>query len=317
MADREQALISIIMPIYNEGGHIVSTVGTVEQILNEHGIRYEFVLVDDGSKDDSWAKLFSMAKENTAVTAVRLSRNFGKEAALFAGLEHASGDAVVVMDADLQNPPELIPKFVDIWKNEGCDVVEGVKSSRGRESLLYKLCAKSFYQILLKATEIDLRNASDYKLLDRKVAEALLLMPEKITFFRGMSAWVGFERRQVPFQVQKRVMGTSKWSFRRLTRLAVYAITSYTSAPLQLITAFGGIMFLFSIVLGIQTLARYLTGNAMEGFTTVILLLLFIGSMLMISLGIIGLYLTKIYHELKGRPRYLVSKKVKDGEEQC
>lgn len=317
MADREQALISIIMPIYNEGGHIVSTVGTVEQILNEHGIRYEFVLVDDGSKDDSWAKLFSMAKENTAVTAVRLSRNFGKEAALFAGLEHASGDAVIVMDADLQNPPELIPKFVDIWKNEGCDVVEGVKSSRGRESLLYKLCAKSFYQILLKATEIDLRNASDYKLLDRKVAEALLLMPEKITFFRGMSAWVGFERRQVSFQVQKRVMGTSKWSFRRLTRLAVYAITSYTSAPLQLITAFGGIMFLFSIVLGIQTLARYLTGNAMEGFTTVILLLLFIGSMLMISLGIIGLYLTKIYHELKGRPRYLVSKKVKDGEEQC
>lgn len=317
MADREQALISIIMPIYNEGGHIVNTVGTVEQILNEHGICYEFVLVDDGSKDNSWAKLFSMAKENTAVTAVRLSRNFGKEAALFAGLEHASGDAVIVMDADLQDPPELIPEFVAIWKNEGCDVVEGVKSSRGREGLLYKLCAKSFYQILLKATGIDLRNASDYKLLDKKVVEALLLMPEKITFFRGMSAWVGFERRQVSFEVQKRVMGTSKWSFKRLARLAVYAITSYTSAPLQLITAFGGMMFLFSLVLGIQTLVRYLTGNAMEGFTTVILLLLFIGSMLMISLGIIGLYLTKIYHELKGRPRYLVSKKVKDGEEQC
>lgn len=317
MAGKEQALISIIMPIYNEGGHIVSTLGTVKQILDEHGICYEFVLVDDGSKDDSWAKLFSLAKENTAVTAVRLSRNFGKEAALFAGLENASGDAVLVMDADLQDPPELIPKFIDIWKSEGCDVVEGVKSSRGREGLLYKLCAKSFYQILLKATGIDLRNASDYKLLDRKVVEALLLMPEKITFFRGMSAWVGFERRQVPFEVQKRVMGTSKWSFRRLTRLAVYAITSYTSAPLQLITAFGGIMFLFSVVLGIQTLVRYLTGNAMEGFTTVILLLLFIGSMLMISLGIIGLYLTKIYHELKGRPRYLVSKKIKDGEEQC
>lgn len=317
MADREQALISIIMPIYNEGGHIVNTIGTVERILEEHGIRHEFVLVDDGSKDDSWAKLSSMAKENAAVTAVRLSRNFGKEAALFAGLEHASGDAVLVMDADLQDPPELIPKFVELWKSEECDVVEGVKSSRGREGLLYKLCAKSFYQILLKATGIDLRNASDYKLLDRKVVEALLLMPEKITFFRGMSAWVGFERRQVPFEVQKRVMGTSKWSFRRLTRLAVYAITSYTSAPLQLITAFGGMMFLFSIVLGIQTLVRYLTGNAMEGFTTVILLLLFIGSMLMISLGIIGLYLTKIYHELKGRPRYLVSKKIKDGEEQC
>lgn len=317
MAGKGQELISIIMPIYNEGSHIVSTVGTVERILKENGIRYEFVLVDDGSKDDSWAKLFSMAKENVAVTAVRLSRNFGKEAALFAGLEHAAGDAVIVMDADLQDPPELLPEFIAIWKNENCDVVEGVKSSRGRESMLYRLCAKSFYQILLKATGIDLRNASDYKLLDRKVVEALLMMPEKITFFRGMSAWVGFERRQILFEVQKRVMGTSKWSFRRLTRLAVYALTSYTSAPLHLITAFGGIMFLFSIVLGIQTLVRYLTGNALEGFTTVILLLLFIGSMLMISLGIIGLYLTKIYHELKGRPRYLVSKKVKDGKEQC
>ncbi|MGN0506730.1 MAG: glycosyltransferase family 2 protein [Lachnospiraceae bacterium] len=317
MARGEQAVISIIMPVYNEGSHIVSSVGLVERLLKEHNICYEFVLVDDGSGDDSWTKLSGMAKENQAITAVRLSRNFGKEAALCAGLEAATGDAVIVMDADLQDPPELIPVLVDAWRNEGYDVVEGVKSSRGKESFIYKICAKSFYKILLKATGIDLRNASDYKLLDRKVVEAMKQMPEKITFFRGMSAWVGFERKQVPFEVQKRVMGTSKWSLRRLTGLAVSAITSYTSAPLQLITILGCIMFLFSVVLGIQTLVRYLTGNALEGFTTVILLLLFIGSTLMISLGIIGLYLMRIYHELKGRPRYLVSKKIKDGEEQC
>ena len=317
MARGEQAVISIVMPVYNEGSHIVSSVGLVERILKEHQLDYEFVLVDDGSKDDSWAKLSKMAKGNTAITAVRLSRNFGKEAALCAGLEAATGDAVIVIDADLQDPPELIPVLVNMWRNEGYDVVEGVKSSRGKESLFYKFCARSFYGILLKATGIDLRNASDYKLLDRKVVEAMKQMPEKITFFRGMSAWVGFERKQVPFEVQKRVMGTSKWSLKRLIGLAVSAITSYTSAPLQLVTILGCMMFLFSVILGIQTLVRYLMGNAMEGFTTVILLLLFIGSMLMVSLGIIGLYLMRIYHELKGRPRYLISKKVKDGEEQC
>jgi len=142
-------------------------------------------------------------------------------------------------------------------------------------------------------------------------------MPEKVTFFRGMSAWVGFERKRLPFEVKERVMGTTKWSVRRLAGLAFSAITSYTSAPLQLVTILGVLMFLVSIVLGAQTLIRYLMGNAMEGFTTVILLQLFIGSLLMISLGIIGMYLMKIYHEIKGRPRYLVARKIKDGEEEC
>lgn len=312
MAGREDAVISIIMPVYNEGEHIVSSVGVVEGILQKHNIAYEFVLVDDGSKDDSWEKLSGLAKENKKITSVRLSRNFGKEAALCAGLDHANGDAVLVMDADLQDPPELIPELVEYWK-AGYDVVEGVKSSRGKEGFLYKLCAKSFYKILLKMTGIDLDNASDYKLLDRKVVKAMQQMPEKVTFFRGMSAWVGFERKQVLFEVQPRVMGQTKWSIKRLAGLAFSAITSYTSAPLQLVTILGVVMFLVSLVLGTQTLIRYLMGNALEGFTTVILLQLFIGSMLMISLGIIGMYLMKIYHEIKGRPRYLVSRKIKDG----
>lgn len=312
MVGRENAVISVIMPVYNEGEHIVSSVGVVEAILQKNNIAYEFVLVDDGSRDDSWEKLSGLAKVNNKIISVRLSRNFGKEAALCAGLDHATGDAVLVMDADLQDPPELIPEMVEHWRN-GYDVVEGVKSSRGKEGFVYKFCAKSFYKILYKMTGIDLDNASDYKLLDRKVVEAMQQMPEKVTFFRGMSAWVGFERKSVPFEVQPRVMGQTKWSIKRLAGLAFSAITSYTSAPLQLVTILGVVMFLVSLVLGAQTLIRYLMGNAMEGFTTVILLLLFIGSMLMISLGIIGMYLMKIYHEIKGRPRYLVSKKVKDG----
>lgn len=317
MARREDAVISIILPVYNEGAHIKNSVGLVEELLIKHQIKYEFVLVDDGSKDNSWEQLSELARENKHVISVRLSRNFGKEAALCAGLDAATGDAVIVMDADLQHPIELIPELVRSWREEKYDVVEGVKSSRGKEGFLYKCCAKGFYSILLKMTGIDLRNASDYKLLDRKVVEAMQTMPEKVTFFRGMSAWVGFERKSVPFEVQERVMGTSKWSVKRLAGLAFSAITSYTSAPLQLVTILGVLMFLVSVLLGAQTLVRYLTGNAMEGFTTVILLQLFIGSTLMISLGIIGMYLMKIYHEIKGRPRYLVSRKIKDGEEEC
>lgn len=317
MAGKEDAVISIVMPVYNEGEHIISSVGVVERVLKEHQITYEFVLVDDGSKDNSWEQLSALAKQNERVVSVRLSRNFGKEAALCAGLDHATGDAVIVMDSDLQDPPELIPELVREWREGGFDVVEGLKSSRGKEGLFYKCCAKAFYAVLLKITGIDLRNASDYKLLDRKVVDALSQMPEKVTFFRGMSAWVGFEHKKVPFEVQERVMGKSKWSVKRLAGLAFSAITSYTSAPLQLVTVLGVVMFLLSIVLGAQTFIRWLMGNAMEGFTTVILLLLFIGSMLMISLGIIGMYLMKIYHEIKGRPRYLVAKKIKDGTEVC
>lgn len=303
------SIISIVMPVYNEGGHIMNSVRTVKNILIDNNINYEFVLVDDGSKDNSWEQLTFLSEEDAHVKSLRLSRNFGKEAALCAGLEATTGDAVVVIDSDLQHPPELIPEFVRIWREEDVDVVEGVKSDRGNESGFYRFFAKLYYRILLKLTEIDLRNASDYKLLDRKVVEAVLSMPEKITFFRGMSAWVGFERRRVPFEVKDRVEGSSKWSFKRLLNLAITSITSYASAPLKLIIWLGIIMFIGCVILSIQTLVRYCLGNALEGFTTVILLLLFIGSAIMVALGIIGLYLERIYHEIKGRPRYIISRR--------
>lgn len=314
--EENKELISIVVPVYNEGAHIRKSMDCVEEICNNAGILYELVLIDDGSKDNSWEELYSMAKENPRVTALRLSRNFGKEPALCAGLDAASGDAVIVMDADLQHPPQHIPEMVRIWKEEGAEVVEGVKSSRGKENKVYRLCAKLFYGAINKATGIEFDNASDFKLLDRKVVEAMKQMPERMTFFRGMSAWVGFERRSFYFEVAERVDGGSKWSLKRLITLAVTAVTSYTSAPLHCITAFGFIMFVCSIVLGIHTLYMKISGHALGGFTTVILLLLFIGSMIMISLSIIGLYLMKIYHEMKGRPRYLTSRVIRHGEEE-
>ena len=275
MVKSKDSLVSIIMPAYNEGGLITESVGTVKKILKDNGINYEFVLVDDGSKDDTWQHLKALSTEDERVHSVRLSRNFGKEAALCAGLDEAKGDAVVVIDSDLQHPPELIPEFVRIWREEDVDVVEGVKADRGHEKGSYKLSANLFYSILLKVTHIDLRNASDFKLLDRKVVEAMQEMPEKITFFRGMSAWVGYERRQVPFEVRDRAEGQSKWTLKSLFNLAVTSLTSYSSAPLKLIIWLGTIMFIVSVVVGIQTLVKYFMGNSMEGFPTVILLILF------------------------------------------
>jgi dolichol-phosphate mannosyltransferase len=309
-----EAKLSIVIPVYQEGSHIRKSIEVIEGVLITNQIPYEFVLVDDGSRDNTWSELKNMAEHNENINSLRLSRNFGKESALCAGLEFAQGDMILVMDSDLQHPPSLIPEMVKAWIEEGYDVVEGIKSARGRENVLYKLCAKVFYYIIYKTADINLGQASDYKLMDRKVLEAWKEMPERATFFRGMSAWLGFDRKQISFEVADRASGKTKWSILRLMRLAVNAITSYTSVPLHCITVLGILMFIGAIILGIQTLYMYFSHKAMNGFTTVILLQLIVGSSIMISLGMIGIYLTKIYKEVKSRPRYLVSNCIRGGE---
>lgn len=309
-----ESKLSVVIPVYQEGSHIRGSIDVIEKILVDNGIRYEFVLIDDGSKDNTWWELKNMAENNEHINALRLSRNFGKESALCAGLEYAEGDMILVMDSDLQHPPSLIPEMVKAWREEGFDVVEGIKSSRGKENFLYRLSAKFFYFIIYKTADINLGQASDFKLMDRQVLEAWKEMPERATFFRGMSAWLGFDRKQISFDVADRVNGKTKWSILRLLRLAVNAITSYTSVPLHCITVLGILMFIGAIVLGLQTLYMYFSHKALSGFTTVILLQLIIGSSIMISLGMIGIYLTKIYKEVKSRPRYLVSKCIRGGE---
>lgn len=306
--------LSVVIPVYQEGSHIRNSIHVIEEVLISNQISYEFVLVDDGSKDNTWQELMYLSKNNENITSLRLSRNFGKESALCAGLEYARGDMILVMDSDLQHPPALIPEMVKAWREEGYDVVEGIKSSRGKENKLYQLCAKFFYYIIYKTSDINLGKASDFKLMDRNVIEAWKEMPERAIFFRGMSAWLGFDRKQISFDVAERVNGKSKWSLLRLIRLAVNAITSYTSVPLHCITILGIIMFFGAGILGIQTLYMKFTGRALSGFTTVILLQLIIGSSMMISLGMIGIYLTKIYKEVKGRPRYLISKCMRGGK---
>ena len=302
-------MLSIVIPAYNEEKMILKTTEVVSGIMEREKIPFELVFVNDGSKDQTWEMIEKAAEKNSHVTGIRFSRNFGKESAIFAGLANAEGDCIAVMDCDLQHPPETLVEMYRLWE-QGYEVIEGVKRSRGKESILHRASAGMFYKIMSKAVQIDMSRASDFKLMDRKAVEALLSMPERNAFFRALSSWVGYRTTSVEFDVQERTEGESKWSTWSLIKYAVRNIVGFSSAPLQMITVAGVLTLVLAVVLGIQSLVKYFCGHALEGFTTVILLLLIIGSLIMLSLGVIGIYIAKIYEEVKGRPRYFIARKI-------
>ena len=298
-------LLSVVAPVHDEGAGVDLFVRRVGEVLDAAGVRYEIVLVDDGSADDSWRRIRAQSFHNQRVRGVQLSRNFGKEQAVLAGLEHATGDAVVVLDADLQHPPEAIPEMVRRW-HEGAHVVEAVKRNRTGQGLVNRLAARLFNATFTRLTTVDLLNATDFRLLSRTAVDALLQLPEHATFFRGTSSWIGFRRAVIEVDIASRSQGGSRWTFRSLARLAVNGLTSFTAAPLHLVTL-GGLAFaVFAVVLGVQTIVRWLGGGSLEGFPTVILVLLVMGTFILLGLGIIGEYLARIHDEVRGRPRYLV-----------
>lgn len=300
------SVLSIVLPAYNEEQNVPNTAKVLAEFLDKNKIDYELVFISDGSRDNTYAEIQKAAATNPHIKGAQFSRNFGKEAGIFAGLELATGDAVVVMDCDLQHPPEAILLMWEKWIN-GAEVVEGIKADRGKESLGYKLSAGLFYKIMSKLIKIDMNASSDFKLLDRKVVNVLLELPERNTFFRALTFWAGFRTATVEYEVQERQFGKSKWSLWSLMKYAITNATSFSTLPLQLVTIMGVISILGSVILGIQTLVRYLMGNAVEGFTTVILIVLIIGGFIMLSLGIIGHYIARIYEEVKGRPKYIIS----------
>ena len=300
------ALLSIVLPSYNEEMNIANTVKTLSELMEREQIEYELVFVSDGSTDGTFSEIKKASEANPRVKGVQFSRNFGKEAGIFAGLELTAGDAVIVMDCDLQHPPEVIPRMWQMWK-EGAQIVEGKKSNRGKESIFYKMSAGLFYKIMSKLIKMDMNSSSDFKLLDRKVVNVLLTLPERNTFFRALTFWAGFDTRTVEYEVQERKYGASKWSLWSLMKYAIANATSFSTLPLQLVTLMGTISIIFSVILGIQTLVKYLMGNSVEGFTTVILLILIIGGFIMLSLGIIGHYIARVYEEVKGRPKYVIN----------
>lgn len=300
------ALLSIVLPAYNEEQNIANTTDVLSKLLEENRIPYELVFVNDGSGDGTYQEIEKVAASNPHVKGASFSRNFGKEAAIFAGLELTSGDAVIVMDCDLQHPPQVIPQMWKMWQ-DGAEIVEGIKISRGKESFFHKISAGLFYKIMSRLIKIDMNASSDFKLMDRKVVNVLLELPEKNTFFRALTFWAGFRTEEIKYEVQERQFGESKWSFWSLMKYAVANATCFSTFPLQVVTVLGVVTIFFSIILGIQTLVKYLMGTAVEGFTTVILLILLVGGFIMLSLGIIGHYIARIYEEVKGRPKYIIS----------
>ena len=303
-------MLSVIIPSYNEEEIIRKTASEVSRILNKADIEHELIFVDDGSKDSTWARIKELASDNPHIHGLHFSRNFGKESAIFAGLKAANGDCAVVIDCDLQHPPMKIPEMYLLWKEEGYEIVEAVKSDRGKESKMHSWAANCFYRIISKVTHIDMSNTSDFKLMDRKVITTLINMPENQTFFRALSSWVGYKTTQIPFVVAEREAGVSKWSTLSLVKYALTNITSFSSAPMQVVTLLGIIMLFVAIILGCIAIYQKISGIALGGFTTVILIILLSSSIIMISLGVIGYYISKIYEEIKGRPKYIISEQV-------
>lgn len=301
--------ISIVLPVYNESDALAYTIKAIEEIISKENVRYEIILVDDGSTDNSWEVIHNIAEGRGGIRAISFSRNFGKEAALLAGLAYASGQAVITMDSDLQHPPEIIPQFLKAWK-DGYKIVEGIKSKRGVETIGYHLFAHIFYQLISRAVGSNLANTSDFKLLDREVINVILKMPEKQMFYRAITSWIGFRSIAIKYEVKKRQHGKSKWSTTQLILYAVRNITSFTSAPLQIIMICSLLFLFLGVWQGVLAFTKWAAGSAVEGFTTVILLQFISGSIIMFALGLIGYYIAKLNDEIRNRPRYIVEEKI-------
>ena len=299
-------MLSVIIPAYNEELSVERAYYTITGILKNADIDSEIIFVDDGSSDNTYKIVQSLAEKESNVVGLHFSRNFGKEAAISAGLASAEGDCVVVLDCDLQHPPEKIVEMYRLWES-GYEVVEGIKKSRGKESKIHGWAARKFYSVISSLMGFDMSNSSDFKLLDRKVVDILNRIPERKGFFRAISFWVGFNKTTVEFEVNDRLEGESKWSTMGLLKYAISNISAYSTAPMQIVTVLGLLMLGISIVFSIWALVDKICGRALEGMTTVIIILIFIGSIMMISLGVIGYYVARIYEEIKGRPKYIVS----------
>ncbi len=302
-------MLSVIIPAYNEEKCIKRAYTEIQSLLTANNIESEFIFVDDGSKDQTYQIIKELAQEKDNIVGLHFSRNFGKESAISAGLAAVSGSCAVVIDCDLQHPPKKIIEMYHLWQ-KGYEIVEGIKKERGQEKKMHSIGAKVFYMLISRMAGFNMENSSDFKLLDRKVVDVLNKMPER-GFFRAISYWVGYNKTTVEYDVEERIGGASKWSTFELVKYALSNISSYSTAPMQTVTLLGFVMLIISVVFGVWALIDKMIGRALEGMTTVIIMIVFIGSIIMISLGIIGYYIARIYEEIKGRPKYIISSTIK------
>jgi dolichol-phosphate mannosyltransferase len=301
---RTVTLLSVVAPVYNEEALIREFYARVCSALE--GLAFELVLVDDGSSDGTPLALHRLAADDPRVRVVFLSRNFGHQTALTAGLDHARGDAVVMLDADLQDPPELIPRMLDHWR-AGIDVVYAVREQRDGESLFKLATARWFYRLFDKLAQVELEhNSGDFRLLDRQALDALLSMRERSRFLRGMTVWVGYRQAAVPYRRDPRYAGETKYTLTKMLKFSLDAISSFSHRPLQLATLFGFLISTLAFVAIPVVVVMRLAGSYLPGFSSITIAILLLGGIQLIALGIIGEYVGRIYDEVKGRPLYLV-----------
>jgi dolichol-phosphate mannosyltransferase len=311
---RDLKLLSVIAPVYNEQELVEEFYARVSKALA--GFNFELVLVDDGSSDGTGASLQRLASSDPRVHVVYLSRNFGHQTALTAGLDHARGDAVVMLDADLQDPPELIPTMLDHWR-AGCDVVYAVREHREGESYFKLATARWFYKLFDKVTQVELvHNSGDFRLLDRRALNALLSMRERSRFLRGMTVWVGYRQAAVPYRRDPRYAGETKYTLPKMLRFSLDAIFSFSHRPLQLATLLGFMVSTLALIAIPVVVVLHVVGSYLPGFGTITIAVLLLGGVQLIAIGIIGEYVSRIYDEVKGRPLYLVQSRLNFGEEE-
>jgi len=301
--------VSIVAPIFNESGNLPELYRRIVDVMEQSGQTWELILVDDGSTDDSVELIHALAKSDPRVRPVIFSRNFGHQIAVTAGLDYSRGEAIVIIDADLQDPPEVILDLITKWQ-EGYEVVYAVRAEREGESWFKLLTASWFYRLISSITDVKLPlDAGDFRLLDRSVVNVLNKMRERHRFLRGMSVWVGFRQTGVPYRRAARFRGETKYPFRKMLRLAINAITSFSYFPLQLATYMGFISAGMSILSIPVVIALRLWGGSQApllGQATTLIAVLFLGGVQLISLGILGEYIGRLYDEAKGRPLYIV-----------
>lgn len=315
LIENKEIFISCIVPVFNEQLNINPFLLELTACLKSLTNKYEIIVVDDGSKDAT-IEMLSKLSEDTHVKVLGFSRNFGKEIALTAGLEHCKGDVAVLIDADFQHPIELIPVFLEKWAS-GSDMVYGLRNSRQNESHIKRSFALLFYWLMSKMSKITIPNhAGDFRLLDRKVINALNNVSERTRFMKGLYAWVGFNTCAVPYDVKERASGQSGWGFGKLTELAITGITSFSDVPLRVWSFTGFIISLVSLIYAIYIVTvTLLFGADLPGFPTLVVAIMFFGGVQLLSIGILGEYIARIFTEVKRRPKYIVNVKLGFGEE--
>jgi glycosyltransferase involved in cell wall biosynthesis len=307
--------LSIVVPCFNEEACLAPLHERLSAAARSSvGDDYEIVLVNDGSRDSSWPVMRTMAGRDPHVVAVNLSRNHGHQLALTAGLDLCRGEMILIIDADLQDPPELLPDMVKAMRSEDADVVYGVRRSRSGETAFKRATAHGFYRLLSRATEVDIPlDAGDFRLMSRRALDALLAMPEQARFIRGMVAWIGF--KQVPFGYdrQERFAGRTKYPLKKMMRFALDALTGFSSAPLKLASHIGMALSVGSIILILYIAYAWAAGRSIQGWTSLMLVVVVIGAVQMFVLALMGEYIGRLYNEAKGRPLYIVQEIAGDG----